>query len=103
MLFKQALPIYDSRDGNPFEPLNHPAVKDGRFDNAITVNRYCAWLVQMGADFEVRYDTELGYLLLKSNVQDTRHAYTPDEEPEPQPEEPVAPTRRGGIRKRTFI
>lgn len=95
MPYRTALKVFDSKNGTPFDPivLSKQSPGSSRFDNSTTVNVYCHWLKQMGADFELRWHPR-GFWLLKSNVQEI---------PRVRPEKPVARLRTGGIRKRTGL
>lgn len=91
MQFAQARTVFQSSGSGSFSDIYLPdIVTVGPYDNSRAVKAYCAWLDQMGASYEVKYDYELGYLLVKSNVQGT-----------PRREAPAPKKRRLGIRKRT--
>ena len=64
MLFNHTRLLFSSKSGTPFTRLTDAPTQLG----ATTVNAYCSWLVEQGADFEVRLDQLTHCLLVKSNV-----------------------------------
>lgn len=72
MQFSQTRLIYStgSGGGNFADLPLSKLVPENAYASAVTVKTYCAWLDQMGADYEVRSDRVSGFLLVKSNLQE---------------------------------
>jgi hypothetical protein len=90
MTWKLGETIYRSKDEGTSWPIAELPKSSLQMT---TVNAYIDWLLQMGADFEVR--TYLNTLLIKSNVSSLDTWRTASPAPK------KAPVKRGGIKKRT--
>lgn len=98
--FSSAPLVFQSAANNTFTPVTEKSRVLDRMlgQRASTVNAYCAWLVQMGAVFELRYDEASDTYLVKSNIAEIYEYGKENKRPVAIPKRPTSIKRRTALR-----